>query len=307
MNKQSLCSKLVATHAKTAVIAALCAVPLAGFAGSPGASNPAIQLLPPAASPKDASEPKPFDPARCKGGEKGYVYWAARDQVFKFRFDPVLPIYPRLGQVSTPGDAVAAGMTEIPPAPDPSAPEGCYSNPLRGGSVPYMNDFSDKLFLTTFGVAKERQVFFSNGYGASLQRRVESDQTFRRRKLFVSKTQCRSRKSGIQECLNDKALDLNDYSVSRTLKIEKNLLPKVLEVNDLYLSLLTPMRHRVSAAGTEMELESEFHLFDAVRLHDNFPIWSNQVDLLIPYFSSLIEHVNTAHLPRYSWAQGKSK
>ncbi|MDM7951204.1 hypothetical protein [Hydrogenophaga sp.] len=273
--------------------------------------KPSNQVSPPSASQpagasKEASKPKSFDPARCKGGEKGYVYWAARDQVFKFRFDPVLPIYPRLGQVLAPGAAIA-GIKEIPPAPDPSAPEGCYGNPLRGGSVPYMDEFSDRLYMGTFGVAKERRIVFRNAYVASEQRLVEIDQTFRRKKLFVSKTQCRFRSSGIQECLNYRATDINDYTINRTLEIDGSLLAKDQKVNDLYLSLLKPMRHRVSGSGTEVVLESEFHLFDAVRLHDNFPIWSGQVDNLIPYFSGLIGYVNTAHVPGYFWAQSKSK
>jgi hypothetical protein len=56
-----------------------------------------------------------------------------------------------------------------------------------------------------------------------------------------------------------------------------------------------------------MEFKSEFHLFDAVRLLDHSIIWSGQIDLLIPYFSGLIEYINTAHVPGYSWVQSKSK
>ena len=153
LGPKALPLKVIAAQAQIALVAALCAAPLAGFAGSPAAARPSGQLSPLAGAPKEAPQPKPFDPTLCKGGENGYVYWAARDQVFKFRFDPALPLYPRLGRIVMRGEVVAAGMTEIPPAPDPSAPEGCFGNPLRGRSVPYMREFSDKLFLITFGVA----------------------------------------------------------------------------------------------------------------------------------------------------------
>jgi hypothetical protein len=312
MNKQSLRSKLTTTQAQTALVAALCAVPLAGFAGSPGVSNPAGQLTTSAASqssgaPKEVGQPKPFDPARCKGGEKGYVYWAARDQVFKFRFDPALPIYPRLGQGSTPGDAVAKGMTEIPPAPDPLAPEGCYGNPLRGSSVPYMEEFSDKLFLTTFGVAKERRISFGNGYSASLQRLVGSGIGPAARISFAKSSFCRQRASGMHECLDGKSRNLDDYSIGRMLMLGKQQLSRRTDAPDLFLFLAPTIRQSTSAAGAEMQFKSEFDLFDAVRLSDHSIIWSNQIDFFIPYFSGLIEYVNSAHVPGYSWAQVKSK
>jgi hypothetical protein len=49
--------------------------------------------LKPKQVPGDTSVPLPVDPARCSKGDKKYIYWAAKEQVFRLRFDPDLPVY----------------------------------------------------------------------------------------------------------------------------------------------------------------------------------------------------------------------
>ena len=111
----------------------------------------------------------------------------------------------------------------------------------------------------------------------------------------------------MRECLDGKSRNLNDYSIGRMLMLGKQQLSMRADAPDLFLFLAPTIRQRNSAAGAEMEFKSEFHLFDAVRLSDHSIIWSSQIDLLIPYYSGLIEYVSSAHVPSYTWVQSKSE
>ena len=75
-----------------------------------------------------------------KHGDKKYVYWAAGEQVFRFRFDPAIPLRPLSVYREVAGMHLKAAE-EIPPPSDPKELEGCYLNPFRAGNVPYMREF----------------------------------------------------------------------------------------------------------------------------------------------------------------------
>jgi hypothetical protein len=109
-----------------------------------------------AAAPPKAEEerkstelPEPFNPAKCKHGDKKYVYWAAGDQVFRFKFDPAVPLR-STAEFGLTGVRLNA-KREVPPAPDPTETEGCYLNPMRADGVPYMDKFDAQLFQAIVG------------------------------------------------------------------------------------------------------------------------------------------------------------
>ena len=56
-----------------------------------------------------------------------------------------------------------------------------------------------------------------------------------------------------------------------------------------------------------MDMGGDFLLFNSVYVYETFVIWSNQIDLLIPYYSELIQYVTSAHVPHYAWTQAKAK
>ena len=106
-------------------------------------AQPVYAAPKPKQTPGDTSVPMPVDPARCSKGDKKYIYWAAKEQVFRLPFDRQIPIY-AIPDGDLTGQSLRA-RKEIPPPPDPNEPEGCYGNPLRGLSMPYFQQFSKSL------------------------------------------------------------------------------------------------------------------------------------------------------------------
>lgn len=246
----------------------------------------------------------PFNPERCKTGKKGYVYWAARDQVFKFRYDPTKPVYPRTGNPNV------VGMEDIPPAPVPSEPEGCYGNPLRGGGVPYMRHHGAELFHDLTG----REINTAAGGGglhahfAIRERRLLlADDNELNKKMFLSGNNCRPRKSGIVECEISKGTKEDDYH-TQALKIESKLIFKdANEARDIYVIVYADTVSHLSLEKHGKAIRSSFDLYKSVRLHDSFRIFPNEIDLLIPYYRGMIRYVMDAHVLGYQWQLPKTK
>ena len=68
------------------------------------------------------------DPTKCKSGDSKDIYWAAGDKVFRFKFDPNEPLHP-LPDKNEWGNVQVSGGEDVPAAPMPSEPLGCYGNP----------------------------------------------------------------------------------------------------------------------------------------------------------------------------------
>jgi len=247
-----------------------------------------------------APKPPPFDPATCKAGDKNYVYWAARDQVFRFQYNPKEPLYP-LPESQAVGTTLKA-KREVPPAPVPSEPEGCYGNPLRAFSVPYMQTFVGSLFRKIVG--RDLGSVEGGYFAGSLDRyRLHTN------KLFLESTNCWVRDSGIEECLLSNAADKQkeDYTVTHEFRIRKQLLPKHREVPDIYFSIWNDAAASVDSGRNGKALISSFDLYGGVRFENSIRIFPNEIDLLVPYYSELIRYVLDAHVTDYRWAGNETK
>lgn len=315
MNTPSSRWKCNVTPASFVLFGALCAGPVAGLAApTSAAKSSASQVAPGAAvqtQPADraSNPPRAFDPSTCKGGQKGYVYWAARDQVFKFRFDPTIPLYPRLDSVLSNGQTLEE-IKEIPSAPDPSAPQGCFKNPLRGGEVPYMEEFSERLHLSIFGQSKNKTTsHVRRTYYSELNKGLERISSNEFRINAINKISgCRLRNSGINECPTTNSNNFYDYSGNRMLLIKSHLISSNKNTPNVALSLWKPYHPKKSITnGVTIDMGGDFILFNSVYVYEAFVIWSNQIDLLIPYYSALIQYVTSAHVPHYAWTQAKAQ
>jgi hypothetical protein len=240
---------------------------------------------------------KPFNPASCKTGDKKYVYWAAKDQVFRFKFDPKEPLYPRGWWVN---DARLSSnwQKEVPPAPMPTEPEGCYGNPLRAGIVPYMQTMAEDELLRLFGrqpkIERSHSGFFSNSNVTAWNISSESSTV----NLLVGKD-CWQRSPGFLECLVSKGTDRSDYSITRILKIVDALPLKQAGIRDLYISISDDAAAMVNRYG--QLAESRVGLFDNVLLLNALRIFPSEIDKLKPYHLWLVRYVLDAHIPGYKW------
>jgi hypothetical protein len=257
-------------------------------------------------APSDAAElSPPVNPAKCKTGDKAYVYWAAKDQVFRFKYDPALPIHPYPESLLTRGMHFDARQ-EIPPAPDPSEPLGCYGNPLRALQIPYMAAFDAELFQKLAGRKLDRLTAGPRGfYALPTNFYANGDDG----KLFRGSKDCWQRSSGVHECLlaNPMGKDRTDYSISHAFRIDKNLLPKHPQVSDIYFVVWNDAASGVRSGQNGKVVDSRIYLFGNVFLESSFRIFPQEIDLLIPYYSGLIRYVLDAHVPDYKWTATKTK
>ena len=259
----------------------------------------------PSATSSTKKSPEAFIPGRCKTGDKAYVYWAAGDQVFRFKYNPVEPIYPIVG-----ADRVALNLLykgETPLAPNPTDPEGCYGNPLRFGLVPYMRTFDQDLFQKLTGRKLNTGTAGVHGYGVMRIDRRNTGLNQLTKKWFIEDKNHWQRTSGIYESVRDKGIAKNDYSVSHAFKIDKTLLPKHAQVDDIYVSLRNDAASATWDGQNGKAIESEIHLFGNLRIATSFRLFPEEIDLLIPYYSGLINYVLQAHVPSYRWVPAQTK
>lgn len=241
-----------------------------------------------------------FSPSLCKSGDKRFVYWAAGDQVFKFKYNPSIPLQ------SLPREAAEVNLNaakEIPPPPDPTQPAGCYKNPLRAGQVPYMQNFDETLSRRTIGRnidSMTPRFGFTTGYFATSREKKYRPSTVNLM-LYKKSQLCWERHVGIEECTLSKSIDKNDYRIGRVLKINKSLLSTHVTVNDLYLSIYTDTQSAISM-DNGLVLDGSTDIFGSVRLISSFRIFPKEIDALVPYYQELIAYLVTAHIPNYQWA-----
>jgi hypothetical protein len=122
---------------------------------------------------------------------------------------------------------------------------------------------------------------------------ARNDQVWPR--LQARSRHCRQRPSGIVECLTGPGEELEDYSINRVLRIPRELLaPDDALATDLYLGI------EVDPNGRAM-VTSQFDAYGAVRLLDHFRILPGEIDLLIPYYRTLLGVLRAARVPAYRW------
>jgi hypothetical protein len=186
----------------------------------------------PAATSSTKKLPEAFNPTRCKTGNKSYVYWAAGSQVFQFKYNPTEPIYP-IAESDSVGITLDA-KREVPPAPNPKEPEGCYGNPLRAGGMPYISTYAGELFHKVTGRKIDIGTAGVRGYGA-IPSGLRNTGLNRLAKLWFSESKiCWKRTSGMDECIPVNSVDKDDYKRSHFFKIEKRMLSKHSQVEDVY-------------------------------------------------------------------------
>ena len=266
-----------------------------------------IEQSPVAESARPVPIPVPIlpavDPAKCKPGHGNYVYWAAGDQVFRFKFDPDEPLHPTPDKNEW-GNPQVSGREDVPSAPVPSEPMGCYGNPLRAGEVPYVYSFDKRLSNNIFGrkldlccgrgstFSTRSRTFGKSGVGGSLSR------------LYSTATKCRERKPGIRECGLGAMTGWDDYRASHIFKIDKALLSSNSEVADVLFSL-SGLGVTVDGKKTDRDMQSQINLYGDVQLDISVQVLENEFDLIAPYLSGLINYVVQAHVPNYQWTVAK--
>jgi hypothetical protein len=280
---------------------ALLPIPLRIAAGALAlfASNSVVMAAAPAqpeAKPSPTDLPEPFNPARCEHGDKKYVYWAAGDQVFRFKFDPMVPLRSTAESELT-GVRLNA-KRDVPAAPDPTEVEGCFGNPMRAGAVPYMDQYSAALFKSVVGRKLKSNNAILRGFmavprdfdlhlpvGKVLWQRVQKD--------------CWLRTPGVHECLLSKGADKTDYNINRLFKISRDRLPTYPQAEDLFFVL-----HNDAAAGdlpSGKSVNMVVKIYDSVYFEPGVRLFPNEIEFMVPYFSGLINYVVQAHLPSYKW------
>jgi hypothetical protein len=246
-----------------------------------------------------------FNPARCKTGDKPYVYWAAGNQVFRFKYKPAEPIY--LMDEAEKAALILRAKGEYPFSPNPEEPEGCFGNPLRFGLVPYMRTFDQELFQKIAGRKLNTGTAGVHGYFAIREDQRVSNMGEQIKKWFDEDKNHWQRTSGIYESVRDNGIAKNDYSVSHAFKIDKTLLPKHAQVDDIYVSLRNDAASATWNGQNGKVIESGFNLFGNLRIATSFRIFPHEIDLLIPYYNGLVDYVLQAHVPSYRWAPTQTK
>jgi hypothetical protein len=249
-----------------------------------------------------ASMPQlPFSPRQCRSGDRKYVFWAARRQVFRFPFDERQPIFPRTGADSALVGRVP-GLEEISAAPAPTEPEGCYGNPLRGGDVPYMPQFAAQLFAQVMG----RPMGINPGGRAWTRRQYAMDNLIEaranatsaaRERAFRTGRDCWTRSPGIHECLGAAAVSRADYRSGHVLKIDQHLLVSAGALaGPVYVYLLPTFR-----PGEMTSAMSTIVVFGSVQLDDDFELFPHEINALPRYYAGLIQYLAGARVPGYQW------
>jgi hypothetical protein len=254
--------------------------------------------LKPKQVPGDTSVPLPVDPARCSKGDKKYIYWAAKEQVFRLRFDPDLPVY-AIPDRDLSGQALLA-RKEIPQPPDPKEPEGCYGNPLRGLAMPYFAVFADRVYQDLFGRPRFRNAMYLSG--SAIARETEFGPGFWPGGIdrsFHKRPHCRARDSGMQMCLMNNNQDPNTFNPAHVYVIPRSMLPSYVGNKDIRFVVSLGLSR--SSDSVDIAMESYFKLFGNVLVKLTPPFKPGEIDLMIPYHIKLIQYVIDAHVPGYDW------
>lgn len=259
----------------------------------------ATTQTPPAGPAGDA-----FHPARCKGGDRRFVYWAAGDQVFRFRFDPKLPLHARAPQDGRDGQRVM-GIEHIPPAPDAREPEGCLRNPLRGGAVPYMREHAQDLFRRLAGRELDLRTpdrFLGHGYFALPDRLRADDRNALHADWFAKRTECIERAGGLRQCRDARASGPDDFKLAQVVRVPGKALVSgtPLPPQDLFVALQEDAATLVSPANG-LAARSGIDLFGHVRLLNSWRLLPAEIELLAGFHRGLVRYIAQAHLPGYSW------
>jgi hypothetical protein len=196
------------------------------------------------------------------------------------------------------------GYDAIPAAPNPRAPEGCHDNPLRGGEVPYMRELAAQQFAKAAGRAYDTRtpLAWAHGFIALFEWQVGSSTSARlaHRAHGLPGSPCRERASGILECLTTPARTFEDDQSGRIVRLPRHLLASDDALSsDVYVAI-------APAFGRPM-LDSEFDVYESVRVKNNFYFHPGEIDLLIPYFKSLINYLRDGRQKTYAWDQGRRK
>jgi len=91
------------------------------------------------------------------------------------------------------------------------------------------------------------------------------------------------------------------------LQIDGAVLSRNSKVDDVFLAIENDVASGVSPEKNGQALVSGFDLYGSVRLLDNFRVFPQEIDSVIPYLRGLISYMTTAHVAGYQWSSVKSK
>jgi hypothetical protein len=240
---------------------------------------------------------KPVDPSKFSSGDKHYIYWAANSHVFQIPFNSAEPIYP-IAEIDITGIHLKA-KREIPAPPDTNEPEGCYSNPLRGLSMPYVKNFEARLYEELF-----RRPYNVGAQGNGVYAVPLSYQNVHQRvnRLSVSKRKaCWNRNEDLRECVAA-GQEQNDYSSAHIFTLT-SARQKQLGIGEIHFSV----QYGLSPSNATVTVKSDFLLFESVRVSLNPEIYPNELDLMNVYHQKIIEFIAGSYLPTYRWNQAERK
>lgn len=239
------------------------------------------------------------DPARCKKGDRNYIYWAAGDQVFRFKYRPEEPVYPieRLLNDWQKGT--------FPKAPNPSEAVGCYDNPLRFGFVPYILSYEAEIFKKLTGREIDIEPLASHGAEAIPQRSLNDSGLQRHIKDFFHKsTACKFILPEMVECIYKRAYPESDYMKLRFYRVAGSHFSSDTPINDIYFSYdfdLAARFPRGKNPGTGKLIESSFDLYKTLRIDTGIRLFPEEIRIMPQYYQKMIDYVTQAHVPNYQW------
>ena len=236
---------------------------------------------------------EPVDPSKCRFGDKRYVYWAANKHVFRFLFrsDPRDKIYP-FGAFRFPDGTADPTSLVIPPPPDPTEPEGCYLNPIRGGSMPYGKHKIAQIFRYVFdrGIIRTdgiNAIVATFGSDANPQRKTSSEIQYDKLRA------CQFMASRAIFCSINNYLPLFSGGY---IKIDKSLLDSSGVSRPIFVSYW-------SGREKMRYTETGFGVHDSVAVGLSFYLRSDELDGLVDFIKGIVQHIDNAYLPDYSWTK----
>lgn len=243
------------------------------------------------------SKAKPVDPSKCSSGDKNYIYWAANSHVFQIPFNSAEPIYP-IAERDVTGIHLKA-KREIPAPPDKNEPEGCYGNPLRGVSMPYVKNYEARLYEQLF-----RRPYNVGAAGDGVYAVPSSYQSVRQRgnRLSLSKRKvCWNRNEDLRECVAA-GQERKDYSSAHIFTLT-SARQKQLGIGEIHFSV----KYGLSPSNATVTVESDFLVFESVLVSLNPEIYPNELGLMNVYHQEIIEFIAGSYLPTYRWNQAERK
>ena len=237
-----------------------------------------------------------YDPNECKTDAKGMVYWASGTHVFRFPFQPDKELYSRR-------NTRFETYVDIPNV-DQSELEGCPSNPITGGDIPYLRDYIDSLWKEVAGGEKVKRTWGGSWLNSISGRDVAAAsydiKNYERRRKRILELECIERVEGFQECFNEKSTVIDPLDLrGRTIRISY-LTPDLQKIEIYGWGHLLPHSH-----GTNiMVLRLNYFVYDVINVTVSVELAPEKFPLAFAYENKVRTFLQQAHIQSFAINKG---